>query len=272
MIKLVICDLDGTLIGADEILSGKALDLVVRLRTRGILFSLATGRSDYLVSKYARQLNLTIPYITCNGAAIVSGGKRLTETLIPAAPLEDVIRRADHLGFSIVYSINGMEQVWRETSWITECRQRYDRYHGVHRFTPEEWKTIMLDKVLILHDDPEKNIDIIEAYCQTLGPEYTFTRYMDRSVEIVHGSVSKASAMLRLADMLGISPKEILAIGDHQNDIDMIRSAGQGAAVGNATRELKASAAYVCKAENLDGVIEAVDHFCFSLQGEHLRI
>jgi Cof subfamily protein (haloacid dehalogenase superfamily) len=264
MVKLVVCDIDGTLIEADEILDKKAPELVKRLDAEGIGFSLASGRSDYLVSAYAEQLNLSIPYITCNGAAMVHKGRRLHEKLIPAAPLRKITELADAMGFSIVYSQQGGERVWRETPWILEIRRRYNRYHRVHRFTPEEWENELLDKILIYDDSERGGINIIEKSCKKLFPQFAATRYMDRSVEIVNGGASKASGMIDLAAMLGIGPDAILAIGDHQNDIEMIRAAGQGAAVGNATDAVKAAASYICGEDYFAGVFEAVNHFCFS--------
>jgi Cof subfamily protein (haloacid dehalogenase superfamily) len=264
MVKLVVCDIDGTLIEADEILDKKAHELVECLESEGIGFSLASGRSDYLVSAYAEQLNLSIPYITCNGAALVHKGRRLCEKLVPAAPLREITELADTMGFSVVYSQQGEERVWRETPWILEIRRRYNRYHQVHQFTPEEWEKELLDKLLIYDDSEQGDIGIIEDACKKLFPQFTATRYIDRSVEIVNGGVSKALGVIDLAVMLGISPDKILAIGDHQNDIEMIRAVGQGAAVGNATEELKAAASYICRANYFAGVSEAVNHFCFN--------
>ncbi|MDR0387384.1 MAG: HAD family hydrolase [Treponema sp.] len=264
MVKLVVCDIDGTLIEADEILDKKAPELVRLLETEGIGFSLASGRSDYLVRDYAEQLNLSIPYITCNGAALVHKGRRLREKLMPAAPLKEITELADSMGFSIVYSQQGGEWVWRETPWILKMRRCYNRYHQVHRFTPEQWENELLDKILIYDDSEQGGIDIIEEGCKKLFPQFTATRYMDCSVEIVNGGASKALGVIDLAAMLGISTDAILAVGDHQNDIEMIRAVGQGAAVGNATSALKAAASYICRADYFAGVFEAVNHFCFT--------
>jgi Cof subfamily protein (haloacid dehalogenase superfamily) len=264
MVKLVVCDIDGTLIEADEILDKKVPELVKRLETEGIGFSLASGRSDYLVSAYAEQLNLSIPYITCNGAALVHKGRRLSEKLMPAAPLREITELADTMGFSIIYSQKGGERIWRETPWILKMRRRYNRYHQVHQFTPEEWENELLDKILIYDDSEQGDISIIEEGYKKFFPQFTATRYMDCSVEIFNGGASKALGVIELAAMLGIGPDKILAIGDHQNDIEMIRAVGQGAAVGNATDALKAAASYVCRADYFAGVFEAVNHFCFN--------
>jgi Cof subfamily protein (haloacid dehalogenase superfamily) len=264
MVKLVVCDLDGTLIGSDEVLSKKAVDMAERLRAENIGFSLATGRSDYLTAGYAGQLGLSIPHITCNGAALVFRGRRLSSRLMPAAPLRDLVTEADALNLSIVYSINGEESVWRDTPWILGFRRRFNRYHRVHQFTDQEWRTLILDKILIYDGKDCGAINIIETRCKALAPAYTFTRYIDHSVEIVNGTVSKAAGLIDLVNALGISIEDVLAIGDHQNDIEMIIHAGYGAAVGNATGDLKAAADYVCGADMVEGVIEAVNHFCFS--------
>jgi Cof subfamily protein (haloacid dehalogenase superfamily) len=257
-----VCSSD--LIEADEILDKKVPELVKRLESEGIGFSLASGRSDYLVRAYAEQLNLSIPYITCNGAVLVHKGRRLSEKLIPAAPLREIMELADTTGFSIVYSQKGGDRIWRETPWILKMRRRYNRYHQVHQFTPEEWENELLDKILIYDDSEQGCINIIEEKCKKLSPQFAAIRYMDQSVEIINGGASKALGVIELAAMLGISADKILAIGDHQNDIEMIQAVGQGAAVGNATEALKVAASYVCRENYFAGVSEAVNHFCFN--------
>jgi hydroxymethylpyrimidine pyrophosphatase-like HAD family hydrolase len=173
------------------------------------------------------------------------------------------------MGFSIVYSQQGGERVWRETPWILKIRRRYDRYHIVHQFTQEEWETELLDKILIYDDRGQGDISVIDEGCKKLFPQFIVTRYMDRSIEIVNGEASKALGVIDLASRMGISPDAILAIGDHQNDIEMLRAVGQGAAVGNATAALKASASYICRADYFAGVFEAVNHFCFNEKNKH---
>ncbi|MDY4611162.1 MAG: HAD family hydrolase [Sphaerochaetaceae bacterium] len=261
MIKLVVSDMDGTLIDADEVLSDKAIALSRRLKESGIMFSLATGRVEYLADDYARRLGLSVPYVACNGATLVDGRRVIERKQIPVQPLAEIIEEADLMGMSIVYSREGCESVWRETPWILSQRTRFDRYHTVHRFSPEEWASLTVDKVSIMDDERDGRIACIEAMCRRLPSSYGFTRYVDRSVEIVDGSADKANGIASLARYLGLDMNEVMAIGDHQNDIEMLLRAGVGVAVANATADVKEIADYVCKNRCIDGVVEAVDHY-----------
>lgn len=267
-IKLVVSDMDGTLIDTDEVLSEKAIALSRRLKDSGVMFSLATGRVEYLADDYVRRLGLSVPYVACNGATLVDGGHVIERKQIPVLPLMDIIEEADLMGMSIIYSREGRESVWRETSWILDQRKRFDRYHAVHRFTPGEWTSLTVDKVSIMDEERDGRIACIEALCRRLPSSYGFTRYVDRSVEIVDGSANKANGIASLARHLGLEMNEVMAIGDHQNDIEMLSCAGVGAAVANATEDVKEIADYVCKNRCIDGVIEAVDHYwdCMALR------
>lgn len=262
MIKLVLCDIDGTLIDSSEILSNKALVLAQKLHKKGIYFSLATGRVESMAEPYVRQLGIEIPYIACNGVTIARGNEIIQRNQIPLSELKELVYEADRLGMSVIYSIEGKETVFRVTPWILSQRKKFDRYHKEHRFTEKEWNTLFVDKLSIMDDKLDGRISIIEDICRKLPPEYGFTRYVDRSVEVVNGKASKGNAVHILADYLGVDLKEILAIGDHQNDIEMLSEAGIGVAVANATHEVKQAADYVCKKSYIDGVIEAVEAFC----------
>ena len=105
-------------------------------------------------------------------------------------------------------------------------------------------------------------IAILEDMCKTLSDEYGFTRYTNKSVEIVNKDSTKASALRILAQHLEIDLKDIMAIGDHQNDIETLTEAGIGVAVGNATDEAKNSADFVAEGRCIDGVAEAVEKYC----------
>ncbi|MGE5223079.1 MAG: HAD family hydrolase, partial [Omnitrophica WOR_2 bacterium] len=89
-------------------------------------------------------------------------------------------------------------------------------------------------------------------------PELNFTYSSDQSIEIVASGVSKGSALQYLAEHLGIPPQAILAIGDSENDLDMIQYAGTGVAVGNALESVRAVANRVVKSSKDNGVAQAI--------------
>jgi hypothetical protein len=263
MIKLVVSDIDGTLFDTDEVITKEAVELVSKLHQHGIFFSLATGRVESMANHFATQLGLHIPYVACNGATLVQDGTAIYRQQIPVMPLRPLIERADALQMSIIYSQSGVESIWRETPYILSQRGRFNRYHREHQFNQMEWETLAIDKLTIMDEPAGGAMDQIEIGCRKLGSEFGYTRYVDRSIEVVHSSASKASGVERLAAMLGIVMDQVLFIGDHQNDIQLIKEAGIGVAVGNSTDDVKKAADYVCIGDSMDGVIEAVQRFCF---------
>lgn len=263
MIKLVVSDLDGTLIGKDEVLPSEAIPLVQSLVSKGIYFTLATGRVEEMAALYAEQLGLKVPYVACNGATIVQGSTILQRLQIPALPLQAFINQADHLGMSIIYSIEGKESVWNATDYIKFQRLTFNRYHRMHQFTEQEWQSTYIDKLSIMSDHDDEAIAFLEKECHKLGTEFGYTRYMDRSIEIVHKEATKANGVKFIASHLNIPMEQILFVGDHQNDIDLLKVVGVGIAVNNSTDQVKACADYVCEFPQFRGVAEAVRKFVF---------
>ncbi|MEG0752802.1 MAG: HAD family hydrolase, partial [Angelakisella sp.] len=187
MIKLVISDVDGTLIDESEVLSHKAIEMAEYLRERNVLFTIATGRVEYIAEGFVKKLGITIPYITCNGATIVNGKEILERNQIALSPLRYIIEKADSEGLSIVYSINGYEKVYRFTPWVLDQQRDFDRYHEEHRFSEEEWQTLLVDKITIMDDTLAGCIAQYDKLCAGLPEGYGYTRYLDRAVEIVSG-------------------------------------------------------------------------------------
>ena len=264
MIQLVICDLDGTLIGKDEILPKPIISLATKLRNSGILFTIATGRVETMAHTYVNDLGIDIPYILTNGATIVDKGETLQRYQIPLAPLKPIVEMAKGIGLSLVYTIEGTEFVVESTPWIEGQQNKFNRYHSIRDFKESDWDTLLLDKLMIMDDVRDGRISQVEDACSGLSEYFAVTRYSDKAIELVQAKVSKGESLKTILSILGIKPESVLAIGDHQNDIEMLQVAGVGVAVANAIEPVKQIADYVCTLPAYEGVLEAVDKYCFS--------
>lgn len=262
MIKLVVSDMDGTLLAENSVLDGKAFSMIKKLREQGICFTVATGRSRCLSEEYERVLGLEIPYIACNGAVVLRQGKVIRRYRIGLAGLRPLVERADRMGMSVVFSIDGEEYYYRETPWICESREKKGFYKNPMVLSEAIWRETTAEKVMIMDGFRSGRIALMEEMCGELPMEYGYTRYTDMSVEIVNRKATKANGVKFLAEYLGITMEEVLAVGDHKNDCEMLETAGMGAAVANAIPDAKKSARYVCGKDHLEGVMEAVEHFC----------
>ncbi len=261
MIRLVVCDIDCTLIDKDEVLPAAALDMKKDLEKRGVMFTLATGRTECMADKFVEALDLKIPYVASNGATVVLRDNVIRRLQIPVLPLKSFIEKADSLGMTIVYTIFGREWYWRDTTYLQRDRALFGRYNDQHQFSEDEWNGLKIDKLSLFTDVYDNRIALLENDAQKLPPLYGYTRYVDRSIEIVNSEATKESGVEVLVKSLGLKMDDVLFCGDHQNDIELIEKAGIGVAVANATSDVKAAADYVCANRCFLGVKEAVDKF-----------
>lgn len=261
MIKLVVSDLDGTLIDNEEVLSKKAIRVIKKLKEKGIHFTIASGRVESMCEEYVKELEIDIPYIAGNGATIKKKDTLLKKSKIAIRNIKPLFQKADELGMSIIYSIDGVEIPYKTTPWIISEQEEFDRYHNPHYFIEEEWKNIYIDKLMIVDDEESGDISILVEMRKGLKAYCSFTQYGNRVIEVVDKDSTKASALRELVGILGIELEDVLAIGDHQNDIEMIDEAGIGVSVSNGVDEVKQVADYVTKRCCSEGVIEAIEKF-----------
>lgn len=261
MVKMIITDVDGTIVGKDEILHDEMAACVKQLKERQIAYTVATGRCAGLVKDYVEQLGIDIPYIACNGGSIVKRGEVLAKRTIPLKNLRNLFQTADHMGMAVIYSMDGTEYAYRETPFILSQQEKFNRYFTRSAFTEEEWENIQLEKVIVMAAVRDGSIHIIEDLCKELPHPYTYIVYGNKAVDIQSVEATKENGARELAKLMNLSMDEILFVGDDLNDVRLIKAAGIGVAVGNAQPAAREAADYVTKEKGYLGVMEAVDKY-----------
>lgn len=262
MVRLVVTDLDGTVVGKDEILPQEFIHAVKQWKDRGIGYTFATGRVGEQVQDYIEQLDLQLPYIACNGGLIQQGDRVLLRRTMPLGPLKVIFERAHEMGMSLLYSIDSKENAYAQTEYVALQQQAFGRYTTPRMFAKEEWNSLELDKLIIMAKVRDGSLDVIEELCQALPGEYYYKRYANKAIDILPKEASKEKAVAYLAEQLKIPLSQVLTAGDDLNDMEMLREAGVGVAVANALDCVKDVADYVAVHERHLGVIEAVSKFC----------
>ena len=261
-IKLLVCDIDDTLIHKETCLDQETVGMIGKLRDRGIAFTLATGRMPYRAEHFAEQAKLEVPFIANNGSILYRNGVFCYRKMLYAGQFRDLFRTymKNYPELTVIFSFPDRERPITETEWIRERRHKYKGYDEPLGDTDAVWNQ-NVDKVYILDDSRSGVIgEAVDALRKIRG-SYSIYQYQQYSAEIVAEGCSKASGLLRLLEELKLTPDQVLAIGDHSNDIEMLQLAGIGAAVGNAQPELKEIADYTAKADRAAGVREIVSHF-----------
>jgi Cof subfamily protein (haloacid dehalogenase superfamily) len=267
--KLFVADMDGTLLDDNKKLSDKNIKTIKKLQDFGVQFAIATGRHDSMIKSYLKHLDLNVPVISCNGAIVrepFSDQIFLSEAL----PKEQSLNVIDLCKEGNVdFHIYGRESIFGE-----KLSNKMLYYHNLNKTLPPEEQTklvnvpdckdIVMDesealyKFIVISDIHKDVLDIFDRLVKIEG--LTVCQSMPMLCDVMKEGITKAYALQKLSESLGIRREEIVAIGDQFNDIDLIEYAGLGIAVANAEDALKEKADIVTTStNNEDAVSEAIE-------------
>jgi len=255
-IKLVAIDLDGTLLNDKRQIPIETIQIIQKVIEQGVIVTLSSGRSFCSVLPYARQLNLKVPLITHCGAYVTDVREEniIIKKKMDLATAQKIISVFEGEGFYIKVYCNEMFFVQHETPKTIEFSRNFGVPYTVvgkgqlHTLTEAPFR-------IVLQDEPER----IQNARRQLGQwKDRVTVFQDtaRGLEILDANVSKGIALGALCQKFDIPTSRVLAIGNEGNDIEMLRRAGLGIAMGNAWAELKDYADIVIPKSNLQRGVE----------------
>lgn len=259
---MLALDLDGTLVGGDLRISPRVKEAVARAQHRGVIVTIATGRMLRVTARFARELALEAPLICYQGALIQKWDAEhpLYLATMPRSLMFEAVQRQKQYDWPFVLYTADRAFVSRNGA---SARLR--------EILVDEGVSSVDDLAAVIEQhEPVKFITISEAPAAD-RIERTLRRHFDGRMEVIRShanvvegyplGVSKGDALARLAAELGISRSEVMAVGDHDNDASMIRWAGTGVAMGNASPAALAAADWVAPTIVEDGVAAAIERF-----------
>lgn len=261
-VKLFVSDIDGTLLVAGKKISEKNIEAVKKMTEAGIIVTLATGRMYHAAFPVAKELGVNVPLITYNGALIKSAdGKIFYEKCLPP---EIVVELTNFFEKNNWYIQNYSE----DKLYFPEYNDYAKFYENSQKVTGQNigWeemkkKTSHVCKMLGITRGLEETEKISAAVKKEFGEKISITRSTPMFNEIVCPEVSKAAAIKILAEKIGVKISEVMAIGDSNNDLPMLKAAGKSIAMGNATDEIKSVCDFQTGFCENDGFAEAVYKF-----------
>ncbi len=268
IIKLVACDMDGTLLNSSKHISEGNIAAVKKLEKAGVQFVIATGRHDSMIRHYIDELEIDMPVISCNGAIVRNpvSKQRYGARPLTKEQTESIIEISREYGTDFhIYADN--------TIYGKSATNKILLYQKLNAGLPEDRRVKMfvdpdytnfirnteedLFKVLVIPEDLSMMDEIkqkIEAEC---GVQVTRSDY--NLLDIMQSGITKEEGLKTLCGALGIGIEEAAVIGDEFNDLEMFRGAGTSIAVANAIDLIKEAASFVTEADNNhDGVAEAI--------------
>lgn len=262
MLKLVAIDLDDTLLTPEGTISPRVRQAIRQVRELGCLVTLATGRMFRSARPFADDLGLDLPLITYQGALIKTA---LTEEVwrrVALAPevLYPLLRFLE--GESIHINLYVDDDLY--VAEMNEVAERYASFSRVPVHAVGQLSRFQLPaatKVVAIGDPDELRDRLQPAALAEFGGRLTINRSRPHFLEFGHPEASKAKALDYLAGRLGISREQVMAIGDGENDLDMLQYAGVGVAMGNAEAAALAVADFVTSSNGEDGVAVALERY-----------
>ncbi|MBO8129376.1 MAG: HAD family phosphatase [Peptococcaceae bacterium] len=258
--RLIAIDLDDTLLGKDLVIAPRNLQAIRHAKEKGVIVTLATGRMHRSAAAVAQQIGIGGPIIAYQGASVknVTTGEVLVHYTVPLALARDIIRVVKPYGYHINVYVN--DELYMER--LTEEGRRYAKLSGVEAHPVGDLREFLKadpTKVVVISGE-----DQIEELLQEMKPRFGAHLHVTKSkpvfLEFSHPRATKGQALAFLARYYGIDRREVMAIGDGYNDVDMVEYAGLGVVVGTARDEIKHRADYVTSSGE-EGVAEAIEKF-----------
>ncbi len=257
-IRLVASDLDGTLLRRDGSISERTAMAVQAIEEVGISIVLATARPPRFLGGIVEALACH-PIVVCSNGAFVwdsATNSVQMENLIPTEVAAESIRRAREILTDAVFSVEiSIDGYGCEPHYVGE----WPRPAEAEVAPVEDLVVTPVAKLSIRHgpSDPWATLDEVHG---ALGDLVEVTRSSPTApIELLALGVSKASGVAFVADQLGITPPEILAIGDMPNDLPMLHWAGRSAAPANAHENVLTTVDAILGDCDEDGVAELIE-------------
>lgn len=253
---LLVCDLDGTLIDDTGVLDAEVVSAFARATARGLVISLATGRMPPGVERYRDALGLSAPLIFYNGALVrdhVAGRDLLALTLprgllwetyevFANAPVHPLFYRDDRV-YCLEQSLPVRAYAEEQGLRLSEITER-ETFLRMGAFV----KSLLIGPpaaLPVVRDDLEAVV--------AGGARLVMTRA--NYLEMIPSEASKGAALAVLAQHLGIPLERTVAVGDQENDLEMLRAAGMGIAMPQAPEPVRAAAERVPSEPGVRGLL-----------------
>ena len=270
--RLLALDLDGTALDPYGALTDGVKRAVDAALEREIRVVLCTGRRYRTALPLANELGLTGPIVVNNGVLVkdIESGRTEEHRYLPSDVQPEVLSIIRDAGAPLLYVDDGGDGVDIYTE-REESAHPYQREYLAEaavdncRFVGDVGTVERRDVIMIsTMGDPETLGALHERTRQVLGERVknhsiANKNFQGKILEFLAPGVSKWQALERLASAEGIRRHEIAAVGDDTNDVEMIRGAGLGIAMGNAVRAAKSASDLVVRSNAEGGVIEAIE-------------
>eukprot|EP00216_Chloropicon_sp_CCMP2111_P005782 CAMPEP_0198239700 /NCGR_PEP_ID=MMETSP1446-20131203/5043_1 /TAXON_ID=1461542 ORGANISM="Unidentified sp, Strain CCMP2111" /NCGR_SAMPLE_ID=MMETSP1446 /ASSEMBLY_ACC=CAM_ASM_001112 /LENGTH=552 /DNA_ID=CAMNT_0043922335 /DNA_START=92 /DNA_END=1750 /DNA_ORIENTATION=+ len=265
-VKLIALDMDGTLLNNDLVISDANREALMECKRRDIHVVLATGKARNAALLACQKSGLggmftnSSPGIFIQGLEVYGpGGKVLAKTFLPKDVVKDAFVYAEDHAVPCCAFLGKENRTLSPHFLLDELHERYFEPKSLQAESVEAIASENVHKVLYFAEDKKTIDEVVRPYWESrIGGRAKLTQAIPEMLEIVPMGSSKAIALEKVLAEYGIEAEEVMAMGDGENDVEMLSFAGLGVAVENANPKLKDVADFVVSSNEKNGVAEAL--------------
>jgi Cof subfamily protein (haloacid dehalogenase superfamily) len=268
-IKLIVLDIDGTIAGRNNEVSPEVKAAVQAAIDRGVRVGIATGRMYQSALRFHEEIGANVPVMAYQGAWIQDPAtqKQYRHLQVDVTIAEELIDYFEqpHLPADLSVHVYVDDKLYVKA--VKDDTEEYTQRSSVKAHPVADLRSVLggnaPTKVLAMHSD----VDLISKLLQDLKARYSrdqlhVTTSVPIFLETTHPAVNKGTAIDLIArELLGIEAREVMAIGDNYNDVEMLSYAGWGVAMGNGPQAVRDLADWVAPTVDDHGVAVAIERF-----------
>ncbi len=257
MIKLAVFDMDGTLLSDDKTVLASTVKALRKLKENNIALALATGRPFFGVSKEIIETCQIDYLICCNGnAAYDAFGNVLYQTKIPNETIELLTCEMSKDNIALFFEFKDVACAY---SNYVKCHERFNSIYKNNNFLKDDTQNKNYhNKIPAIQAACYMSEIQAKKYIQTFS-DYDFIHYGSDGYDIVKKGISKVTGIEVVCKEIAIKLENVIAFGDHLNDLQMIKKCKIGVAMGNAINEIKDVADFITKSNNENAIATACE-------------
>jgi Cof subfamily protein (haloacid dehalogenase superfamily) len=260
-VRLLLADVDGTLVTTDKVLTERSIEAVHELRDAGVLFALTSGRPPRGMQMLIEPLSLSTPISAFNGGLVTEPDLTVLEQkVIPAELVPSIIAMLESAGLDV--------WIYRGAEWLVRDLQapHIARESFTVQFDPtlvESFAAFTTDvaKLVGVSDDHDLVASVASAAHDEFGDHVSAARSQPYYLDFTHPNANKGAVVQFLSARYDIREEQIATIGDMPNDVLMFARSGLSIAMGQSGREVHRAARRVTSSNDEDGFAKAVERF-----------
>jgi Cof subfamily protein (haloacid dehalogenase superfamily) len=260
-IRLLLADVDGTLVTQDKVLTDRAIEAVRHLHDAGVRFAITSGRPPRGMAMLVKPLGLRTPIAAFNGGLLVSPDMEVIEQRV--IPQDLVAPIAELLG------AHGLDVwVYRGADWYVPDPEgpHVAREAWTVKFQPKVMARVAdvtddVAKIVGVSDDHDAVSRASVAAHDRFGDQVTAAASQPYYLDVTHPDANKGWVVRYLAERYRLAAADIATIGDMPNDVLMFAHSGLSIAMGNADPQVKRAARRVTDTNDDEGFAKAVERF-----------